>query len=286
MPFTTTIASGASLSPAIDLSQYIDVGSYRMLGIQMPSAWTAADLTFLGSLDGVTYTNISVSGSELEVDAAANLYLPLDPSIFGFLQFLKIRSGTSGSPVVQGALRTLGLNLVPVTDLIGAGVLSLNNLVGIVGVTSTGGTVTITKVGNNINVEVDTADLPVWGNITGTLADQDDLQDALDLKANSDDLATVATTGAYSDLSGKPTVPTVASTTNLLAGDNAGNAVDSAFGVPDQTVNTDSDVEFASVTGEGTGLTALADVVDGVYGGAAITSITITNGRISAISGT
>lgn len=46
----------------------------------------------------------------------------------------------------------------------------------------------------------------VWGSITGTLSDQTDLQAALDLKADDADLATVAKTGAYSDLTGKPTV--------------------------------------------------------------------------------
>ncbi len=37
-------------------------------------------------------------------------------------------------------------------------------------------------------------------------------------------LATVATSGAYADLSGKPTVPTIATTTTPLVGDGAGNA--------------------------------------------------------------
>ncbi len=47
-------------------------------------------------------------------------------------------------------------------------------------------------------------------------------------------LATVATSGAYSDLSGKPTIPIVASTTTPLIGDGAGNAVAST---PTGTVN-------------------------------------------------
>lgn len=61
----------------------------------------------------------------------------------------------------------------------------------------------------------------VWGAITGTLSDQTDLADALAAKQDLidsthklsaslvDGLATVATTGAYSDLSGTPTIPTV-----------------------------------------------------------------------------
>ena len=49
-----------------------------------------------------------------------------------------------------------------------------------------------------------------WGDITGTLSDQTDLNTALGAKANSADLATVATSGSYNDLSNKPTLATVA----------------------------------------------------------------------------
>jgi len=48
-----------------------------------------------------------------------------------------------------------------------------------------------------------------WGKITGTLSNQIDLNTALGLKANSADLATVATSGNYNDLTNKPTIPTV-----------------------------------------------------------------------------
>lgn len=53
------------------------------------------------------------------------------------------------------------------------------------------------------------ADSVAWGHITGTLADQTDLDTALDAKANTSDLATVATSGSYNDLLNKPTIPTV-----------------------------------------------------------------------------
>ena len=45
-----------------------------------------------------------------------------------------------------------------------------------------------------------------WGTITGTLSSQTDLQSALDLKAAISSLATVATSGAYVDLTGAPTI--------------------------------------------------------------------------------
>ena len=46
-----------------------------------------------------------------------------------------------------------------------------------------------------------------WGDITGTLSSQTDLNTALGAKANSADLATVATSGSYNDLTNKPTIP-------------------------------------------------------------------------------
>ena len=57
-----------------------------------------------------------------------------------------------------------------------------------------------------------------WGKITGTLSNQTDLNTALGLKANSADLATVATSGSYNDLTNKPTIPTVP--TNVSAFNN------------------------------------------------------------------
>lgn len=65
----------------------------------------------------------------------------------------------------------------------------------------------------------------VWGDITGTLSNQTDLKDALDAKADTSGLATVATTGAYSDLSGTPTIPTVNDSTITIT--NNGSTVDS-----------------------------------------------------------
>ena len=46
-----------------------------------------------------------------------------------------------------------------------------------------------------------------WGGITGILANQTDLQNALNAKVNSASLAAVATSGSYNDLANKPTIP-------------------------------------------------------------------------------
>lgn len=57
------------------------------------------------------------------------------------------------------------------------------------------------------NVISNTQTSAAWGNITGTLSSQTDLNTALGSKADSSSLATVATSGSYTDLSNVPTIP-------------------------------------------------------------------------------
>lgn len=102
-----TIASGQALSGAIHLELQ------RLFALQMPGSWTAADLTFEGSYDGTTYAAVyDESGAEVTVDAAASRFIILDPAKFLGLQRLKIRSGTSGSPVNQGGDREIAAVVV------------------------------------------------------------------------------------------------------------------------------------------------------------------------------
>lgn len=101
---TATIANGASLSGAVDLTGCVPVG------IIMPGDWTAADLTFQGAdpLDDTTYYNVyDRYGVEVTVDAAEDRHITLDPAEWVSLRRLKVRSGTSGSAVNQGAERVI-----------------------------------------------------------------------------------------------------------------------------------------------------------------------------------
>lgn len=107
---TATIASGASLSGAVDLG-IVNPGN-KMIGIIMPAAWTAASMTFQTSetLDG-TYTDLyDDGGTELSftVGASRSIGLRRDQSdVLGRWRFIQVRSGTSGTPVNQGAARTI-----------------------------------------------------------------------------------------------------------------------------------------------------------------------------------
>lgn len=101
------IASGTNITGDLNL------GGLRLFGIAMPSAWTAANLTFQVSHDfGTTWNNLyDRYGVEYSVTAAASRFIQLDGADFAGAQYLRVRSGTSGTPVAQGADRTLSLVL-------------------------------------------------------------------------------------------------------------------------------------------------------------------------------
>lgn len=99
-----TIANGASLSGALVITENYPTG------LILPALWTAADLTFQGSADGVNFYNIYDSaGTEVTVKAAASRLVRLTPADWVGLMAIKIRSGTSGTPVAQGADRIINI---------------------------------------------------------------------------------------------------------------------------------------------------------------------------------
>lgn len=99
----------AAIAQSGSLSGMIRIGEKVAVGILMPAAWDAANLTFQGSIDdGANFSNIyDSSGNELTVTAAASRYILLDPTNFVGLTQIKVRSGTSGAAVNQTAARSL-----------------------------------------------------------------------------------------------------------------------------------------------------------------------------------
>lgn len=96
------IANGASLSDSLY------VWPCQASAIIMPAAWTAASMTFQGSMDGVNFFDLfNDSGVEYEipvlVSQAVQLNVPLT------FPYVKIRSGTTGTPVNQGGARSVTL---------------------------------------------------------------------------------------------------------------------------------------------------------------------------------
>ncbi|HLG99835.1 MAG TPA: hypothetical protein VKX49_26230 [Bryobacteraceae bacterium] len=113
-----TIAGGQSLSGTVLL------GDGDLVSIQMPQAWTAAALTFQGSVDGVSFFELfDGSGNEIEIPAAAatagnriqmsvsaaSMGSPVTYIDFRGCPYIKVRSGTAAAPVNQAASCVLTL---------------------------------------------------------------------------------------------------------------------------------------------------------------------------------
>ncbi len=105
---TATISSGQAVSSAVQVNG-------KMVGIILPTGWTTAAVTFLGSPDDTTYSPIYDAGIERTIasaDAVAGrlILLPL-PDWLG-VKFVKIRSGTNAAAVNQAAARTITIMTV------------------------------------------------------------------------------------------------------------------------------------------------------------------------------
>jgi len=108
---TVTIANGASLSGEADL------GGGRLVAVQIPPAWTAADITFAASsASGGTFGPVrDGAGTVLTLTGfAVNEVVYLSPNDTAGIRYIKVRSGTAGVPVNQGADRVITLFVRPV----------------------------------------------------------------------------------------------------------------------------------------------------------------------------
>lgn len=105
---------------ATGLSDIIDIGSFCPRSIQMSTAWTTADITFMGAVSSTDYMGSvrkTTAGTEVTHVTSAVYTLTLDPEQFAGLRYLQIRSGTTTTPVAQAAERVLYLGLTPVDNL-------------------------------------------------------------------------------------------------------------------------------------------------------------------------
>lgn len=107
MILETTIASGASESDTVDLE------SMLLVGLVMPAAWTAADITFLTAMHnyGPYYPVYDDEGNEVTILVDAGRAVGIDKAAvkLAAFRYIKLRSGTVGTPVAQGAARVIGI---------------------------------------------------------------------------------------------------------------------------------------------------------------------------------
>lgn len=112
MASNATIAASASLSDAVDTGNTRSTTS--IIAIIMPASWTAADLTFQAcATEGGTFQDVyDDDDAEVTVQAAASRYIVLDDAMrsrLSGIRFIKVRSGTTGTPVTQAAERVVVL---------------------------------------------------------------------------------------------------------------------------------------------------------------------------------
>jgi hypothetical protein len=105
-----TIANGTALTP------YIAIAPKTLVGIHLPTTWTAANLSLQASYDGGT-TLVEFGNAAglfaITVPGTAGEFIGLDPNIFRGVTGIVIRSGTAASPVNQGADRILQVIVAP-----------------------------------------------------------------------------------------------------------------------------------------------------------------------------
>lgn len=102
---TVTIASGQSVSSPIRLDRN------WLIALVMPSAWTAASITFQGANEqdaAATWLDLYNESGEITVtSAAASRGIILPPTLVHGWWWLRLRSGTSAAPVAQAADRSI-----------------------------------------------------------------------------------------------------------------------------------------------------------------------------------
>lgn len=100
------ILSGAALSETLDLGE-----SGKLMGVHIPAAFDGTKLTLQVSADGATWQDLYgpagnvAGGVEWEQPCAAGRAFPLDGWLQTFSRWIRLRSGSAGSPTNQGADR-------------------------------------------------------------------------------------------------------------------------------------------------------------------------------------
>lgn len=105
--------TGTILSGATGLSAAINLRGGTLCGIYMPGTWVSAALTFQAcdTEDGTFLDVVGTDGTELSFTVAASQYIHVNPLPFYGINFLRLRSGVSATPVNQTADRDLTLML-------------------------------------------------------------------------------------------------------------------------------------------------------------------------------
>lgn len=110
------IPEGESVSSVVDLGSVYNVGTYQMLGFQMPEDWTASSLAFSVSHDGQRFSKLHWSGDALVLEAEGGsgpgLAVSVEPAAFAGWPYVRLECvDGEGDPVNQADTRTIHVML-------------------------------------------------------------------------------------------------------------------------------------------------------------------------------
>ena len=147
--------------------------------------------------------NLKTLNLETTKISCQNLKTELSPNI----KTIDIKSKLENSYYMSNVAKTGDYNDLinkPTIPIVGNGTITIKQGEDVKGTFKT-------NQSGDTTIEVDAIEVPTpeWGDISGTLSNQTDLQNALNGKVNTSSLSTVATSGSYNDLTDKPTIPTV-----------------------------------------------------------------------------
>lgn len=114
------LAAGPTAAIALNgnLSGAIDVGDGGLMALQLSSTWVTASITFQASsdLNGTYVEAVDSNATAISISSiAASQYIALNAAVFAGMRYIKIRSGTAGSPVTQ----TTAQNIKTMVRLLG-----------------------------------------------------------------------------------------------------------------------------------------------------------------------
>ena len=100
-----TISSGSSISVGFETD------GQPIMGLQLPTAWTAAGITMQASYNGTTYGEVTnSSGTYASVVVSTSTYaaiLPTEVAACYGAPYVRLRSGTLSAAVLQGGDRVI-----------------------------------------------------------------------------------------------------------------------------------------------------------------------------------
>ena len=119
IPGLKSYATATVTTETDGLSDVIDIGGFALRSVQMSSAWTAANLTFMGAVSSsgsMKSVRVTTAATELTYVTSAGYTLSINPEYTAGLRFIQARSGTTAVPVAQAVARELILGLSAVDN--------------------------------------------------------------------------------------------------------------------------------------------------------------------------